>query len=118
MALAVAHAFELHAVGIKKEHRVIVIVIFAGWIDEGRALLFQIGLQRIDIGAAPQAKGVVVEADIALPVCVPLAFGVGCGDPEQRVAVGPTHHAAFVLGLDAKAEKLHRISSTFRSRRR
>ena len=38
--LAVLHAFELHAVGIEKEHGVIVVVIFAGGIDDLGALLF------------------------------------------------------------------------------
>ena len=38
--LAVLHAFELHAVGIEKEHDVIVVVIFAGGIDDLGALLF------------------------------------------------------------------------------
>ena len=72
-----------------------------------RALLFEEGLQRIDIGAASQAEGVVVKADIALAVCVLLAFRVGGRDPEQRLAVGPAHHAAFVFGLDAEAEERH-----------
>ena len=79
MLLAVAHAFELHAVGIEKEHGVIVVVIFAGGIDDLGALLFQIGLQRIDILPAAQAEGVMVKADIALAVFVLLAFGVGGG---------------------------------------
>ena len=51
MTFAVAHAFELHAVRIEKEHRVIIVVILAGGIDDGGAPLIQIRLQRIDIGA-------------------------------------------------------------------
>jgi len=107
VALAIAHAFELHVVGIEEEHGVVIVVVLAGGIDDGRAPLFEIGLQRIDIGAAPQAEGIVMEADIALAVFALLAFGIGSGDPEQRLAVGPAHHAALVLGLDVEAEKLH-----------
>ena len=106
VALAIAHAFELHAVRVEEEHGVIVVVIFAGRIDDGGALLFQKGLQRIDIVPAAQAKRVMVKADIALAVFVLLAFRVGGGDPEQRLAVGPAHHA-FIFGLDAEAQELH-----------
>jgi hypothetical protein len=38
--LAVLHAFELHAVRIEKEQGVIVVVIFAGRVDDLGALLF------------------------------------------------------------------------------
>ena len=40
MMLAIAHAFELDAVGIEEEHREVVVVIFVGRIDDGVAELF------------------------------------------------------------------------------
>jgi hypothetical protein len=106
MALAPAHAFELHAVGIEEEHGVIVVVILAGGIDDGRAALLEIRLERVDIFPVPQTERVVVKADVAFAVFVFLALFVRGGDPEQRLAVGPTHHA-LVFGLDAEAEEFH-----------
>ena len=68
--LAVAHAFELHAVGVEEEDGVIVVVIFAGRIDDGGAEFLHEGLQRIDIVAAAELEGVMVKADIAVAVFV------------------------------------------------
>jgi hypothetical protein len=36
-----------------------------------------------------------------------LTFRIGGGDPEQRLAVGPAHHAALIFSLDIEAEKRH-----------
>jgi hypothetical protein len=54
-----------------------------------------------------------MKADIALAVFVVPAFGIGGGDPEQRVAVGPAHHAALIFGLDAETEELHQRGIEF-----
>jgi serine/threonine protein kinase len=74
-------------------------------IDDGSAVLLEISLKRVDVLPIPQAERVMVKPDIALAVFVFLGLFVGGGDPEQRLAVGPAHHA-FVLGLDAETDEL------------
>ena len=106
MALAIAHGFELHAVGVEEEHGVIVVVIFAGRIDNFGALLLEKGLQSVHVLTAPETEGVMVEADIALAVWVLPALRIGGGDPEQGLAVRPAHHA-LVLSLDVEAQEPH-----------
>ena len=92
VALAPFHAFEFHAVGIEKEYRVVVIVIFAGGIDDLNAALLQEGLQRTHVLPVPELKRIVMEADVAFAIFVFLALGVGRSDPKPRLAVGPTDH--------------------------
>jgi len=48
----------------------------------------------------------MVKADIAFVVFVLIALGVGSGDPEMRLSVGPAHHVAAIV-LQVEAKKFH-----------
>src|SRR5262245_62039886 len=103
----VHHAFELHAVGVGEIDRVVGgLVVLAGRVDHGHAALGEEGAEIVHVPAARKLEGVVVEADVALAVLVLLAFRIGGGDPEQRLAVAPARHVGiFVLELEAEETK-------------
>src|SRR5262249_17385598 len=80
--------------------------MLAGGIDDlGAELVAQKGVRRIDILPAAQLEGVMVEADIALPIFALAACGVGARDPKARLAVGPADHVAVLVG-ELESEKL------------
>src|SRR5262245_25147787 len=109
----VHHALELHAVGVGEIDRVVGgLVILAGRIDHGHAVLGEEGAERVDVLAARKLERVVVEADVALTIFVRLAFRVGGGDPEQRLAVAPAGHVG-ILVLELEAEKAKQLAVEF-----
>ena len=66
LCLAVFHPFQLHPVGIKKEDRVVVIVIFPCRIDDrGFQFVAQKRIELVHILAAAKLKGIVMKADVA-----------------------------------------------------
>src|SRR5215471_10338723 len=98
------HRFELHAVRIGKIDGVVFSsVIFTGRIDDIHAILFEKCAKRIDVFAACHFESVVMKADIALAIFVFPTFGIGGGNPEQRLTVAPSGHiVVFVLELEAE----------------
>src|SRR5262245_1273168 len=98
MALSVFHAFKLETIRIEKEHGIIVVIIFAGWIDDGGAKLVQEVLQRIHVSAAAQLEGIVVEADVADAVFAFATVRIGGADPESCLAIGPADRILVFLG--------------------
>src|SRR4029079_19167214 len=89
MALAIFHAFELEPVGVEEEHRIVVVIIFAGGIDDDHTFLLEKCLKRIDILAAARRERIVVEADIALAMPTLRSAIIGGRDPEAGIAVRP-----------------------------
>ena len=55
---------------------------------------------------------IVMKADIAFAVFALLAFGVGGGDPEQRLAVAPAGHVGVVV-FELEAEKVEQLAVKF-----
>ena len=104
------HAFELHAIRVGEIDRVVRgLVILAGRIDHGHAVLDQERAERVHILAARKLERIMVKADVALAVLVLLALGVGGGDPEQRLAVAPARHVR-ILVLELEAEKAEHLA--------
>src|SRR5262245_40299065 len=62
---SVLHAFELDAVRVEEEHRVVILVIVVGRVDDAHALALEKSLQGVDVLPVAQLEGVVVQADIA-----------------------------------------------------
>src|SRR4051812_39646629 len=102
---AVLHALQLDSIGIEEEHGVVVLVILVGRIDDPHLLLFEEGLQRIDVAAAAQLEGVMMQADIADLVFLP---SLGRGDPVAGLAVGPADRLRILVG-DLEAQELEEL---------
>ena len=64
LALAAIRAFQLETVRIEEEYSVIVVVILSCRIDDRRSGLPKESLKCVDLLAAVEPKGIVMEADI------------------------------------------------------
>ena len=101
----VLHAFELDAVRVEEEHRIVVLVVFVGRVDDANGLALEEGLQGVDVLPVAQLEGIVVQADIADPIGL---AALGAGDPVARLAIGPTDRAG-ILVRDLEAQELEQL---------
>src|SRR5215475_10047758 len=102
---AVLHAFELDAIGVEEEHRIVVLIVLVGRIDDANALALEEGLQSVDILPVAQLEGVVVQADIADAVGLAALSG---SNPVASLAVGPANGVGIFVG-DLEAQEVEQL---------
>src|SRR5262245_42652399 len=102
---AVLHAFELEAIRVDEEHRIVVLVVLVGRIDDANALALEEGLQSVDVLPVAQLEGVVVQADIADAVAL---TALGRSNPIAGLAVGPANGVGVFVG-DLEAQEVEQL---------
>src|SRR5262249_27142337 len=88
------HPLELDAVRIQKVHRVVIVVIFGGRVDDVDVVRFEEYLQFVHVVAAAQLEGIMMQADIVLVASSRSCRRFGGHYPEGRPAVPPSGHVA------------------------
>jgi len=79
-------------------------VIFAGRVDDLHPVFLQKCAKRVDVFAASHLERVMMKANIALAILAFPTFGIGGGNPKQRLSVAPSGHIV-VFVLEREAEK-------------
>src|SRR5262249_33783499 len=80
--------------------------------EHGHAVELEKGAERVDVVAARQLEGIVMEADVALAVLALPALRIGLRDPEQSLAVAPARHVGIVV-LELEAEEAEQLAIEF-----
>ena len=98
MAFTVFHSLELQTVGIKKEHCIVVVVIFSSSIYNLYTLFPRSKrLQSVHVLPATKLKSVVMETDITNAIPSLPALCIRRPDPEAGLAVRPANRIVIFI---------------------